>query len=40
MPNMPMGGGMPSMKDLQQMQQQMPPGMENIDLSKLNFGKK
>ena len=40
MPNMPMGGGMPSMKDLQQMQQQMPPDRENIDLSKLNFGKK
>ena len=41
MPGMPgMGGGMPSMQDMQKMQQQMPPGMENIDLSKLNFGKK
>lgn len=32
--------GMPSMEDLQKMQDQLPPGFENIDLGKLGFGKK
>ena len=41
MPGMPgMGGGMPSMKDLEKMQEQLPPGFEGIDLSKMNFPKK
>ncbi|KAB3523315.1 signal recognition particle protein [Corynebacterium sp. zg254] len=41
MPGMPgMGGGMPSMKDLKKMQEELPPGFDNIDLSKLNFPKK
>ncbi|WP_018023770.1 signal recognition particle protein [Corynebacterium ulceribovis] len=39
MPGMPGMGGMPDMAELQkQMGGQLPPGMENIDLSKLNFG--
>ena len=40
MPGMPGGGGMPDMAELQKMQEQMPPGFENIDLSKMGFGKK
>lgn len=41
MPGMPgMGGGMPDMADLQKMQEQLPPGFENIDFSKMGFGKK
>ena len=45
-----MGGGMPSMEELQKMQEQMggmpgmgdikmPKGMENIDLNNLDFSK-
>ncbi|HIW95730.1 MAG TPA: signal recognition particle protein [Candidatus Corynebacterium gallistercoris] len=44
MPGMPgmggPGGGMPSMKDLEKMKDQLPPGFDNVDLSKLNFPKK
>lgn len=36
---MPGMAGMPGMSDLQKMQQQMPPGFENIDLGSLDFGK-
>ena len=40
MPGMPsMGGGMPSMAELEKMQEQLPPGFENIDLSKMKFPK-
>ena len=39
MPGMP-GGGMPDMAELQKMQEQLPPGFENIDFSKMGFGKK
>ena len=39
MPGMP-GGGMPNMNDLEKMKDQLPPGFDNVDLSKLNFGKK
>ena len=41
MPQMPgMGGmpGMPGMEDLQKMQEQLPPGMEGVDLNNLDFG--
>ena len=38
MPPMPgMGGGMPDMQELKKLQQQMPPGMEGLDLDKLDF---
>jgi signal recognition particle subunit SRP54 len=40
LPGAGMPQAMPSMADLQKMQQQMPPGFENIDLGKLNFGGK
>ncbi|MEJ5919591.1 signal recognition particle protein [Corynebacterium sp. H78] len=40
MPGMPGGQGMPDLAELQkQMKGQMPPGMEDIDLSQLDFGK-
>ncbi|MCG7277701.1 signal recognition particle protein [Corynebacterium imitans] len=38
MPPMPgMGGGMPDMQELKKLQEQMPPGMEGLDLDKLDF---
>ena len=40
MPGMPgMGGGMPDMADLQKLQEQLPPGMQDMDLSNLDFEK-
>ena len=41
MGNMPgMGGGMPSMKELKALQDQLPPGMEGIDVEKMFGGGK
>ncbi|WP_311488559.1 signal recognition particle protein [uncultured Corynebacterium sp.] len=41
MPGMPgMGGGMPSMKELKALQDQLPPGMEGIDVEKMFGGGK
>ncbi|WP_291313079.1 signal recognition particle protein [Corynebacterium sp. UBA2622] len=37
MPGMPGMGGMPDMGELQKLQEQMPPGMEGIDLNNLDF---
>ena len=47
MPGMPqgmpgmggMGGGMPDTADLQKLQEQLPPGMQDMDLSNLDFEK-
>ena len=38
MPGMPQMPGMPGMEDLQKMQEQLPPGMEGLDLNNLDFG--
>ena len=38
MPPMPgMGGGMPNMQELKKLQEQMPPGMDGLDLGNLDF---
>ncbi len=35
MPGMP--GGMPDMKDLEKLQEQLPAGMQGLDLNNLDF---
>ncbi|MDY5786537.1 MAG: signal recognition particle protein, partial [Corynebacterium sp.] len=38
MPGMPgMGGGMPDMNELKKLQEQLPPGMDGLDLNNLDF---
>ena len=38
MPGMPgMPGGMPDMKDLEKLQEQLPAGMQGLDLNNLDF---